>query len=438
MSPVHALLLIIAGVFLLGALGEVLFRRTGIPDVLWLVVAGIAVGPAGGLVTRRQLLVIAPYLAAVTLVVILFQGGTAIKLRDLRHSAPRSSLIAALGFGLSVAAVAGASAAVMAMGLAPRGWTALHGVLMGVILGGSSSVVIMPAMAQARVRRRLADLLNLESALTDILCVVFTGALIELLAGHRTGGASAGVQLLVSFAVGVGLGASAGLLWVLLLRLVRLEDHAYPVTLAMLLGLYVLIDRAGGSAALGIFTVAVILGNAGAIEERLGMLHPVGLDPEVRGVHQQIAFIIKTLFFVFLGAMLGPPWSLVLVGAGLALVLLAARIPAVQLGTLGTDLSRGERRLAAVSLPRGLAAGVLATLPVAAGLPATSHLPDLVFSAVITTVIVFSVGFPLAARAVRAGGSPSNSETDPALPGRAPGPPAPPTARTPLGSPAPE
>jgi hypothetical protein len=42
-----------------------------------------------------------------------------------------------------------------------------------------------------------------------------------------------------------------------------------------------------------------------------------------------------------------------------------------------------------------MAAGVLATLPVAAGVPGTSTLPVVVFASVFTTILVFAIGFPM-------------------------------------------
>jgi hypothetical protein len=42
-----------------------------------------------------------------------------------------------------------------------------------------------------------------------------------------------------------------------------------------------------------------------------------------------MAFIVKSFFFTFIGAMLGPPWGLMALGVVLANVLLAARVPAV-------------------------------------------------------------------------------------------------------------
>ncbi len=393
MTAVQVLLLGVAAILLLGAVGEVMFRRTGIPDVIWLVVAGIVLGPVGGVVSREDLTAIAPYFAAFTLVVIMFQGGVSIRIKDLAHSAARSTVLAVVGFVFTVAAVTGVSAIAIRFDMAPDGWGYLHGVLLGAILGGSSSIIVIPAMQQARVRPALRNLLGVESTVTDILCVVFAAALIRVLLGASPNGRDTGLELLASFGIAIGIGVAAGVLGVVALRLFDDPGHTYPATLAALLGLYVLIERAGGSPALGIFVTSVVIGNANDLEQRLEMPNPRGLDAGVRGFHQQMTFLIKTFFFVFLGAMLGPPWGWAALGVGLGIVLAIARVPAVLLGLLGSDLDRGERRLTLVAAPRGLAAGVLAVLPVAAGVVATTALPVVVYSAVITSIVVFSIGF---------------------------------------------
>jgi cell volume regulation protein A len=83
----------------------------------------------------------------------------------------------------------------------------------------------------------------------------------------------------------------------------------------------------------------------------------------------QMAFLIKPFFFVFIGAMLGPPWGLIAFGVLLGFALFAARLPCVHLALVGGTLSRDEKSMVTVALPRGMAAGVLATLPVSAGVP---------------------------------------------------------------------
>ncbi len=443
MNSVAVFLLAIAGIFLIGALGEIIFQRTNIPDVVWLILAGILLGPISGLVTRPQLNHIAPYFAAVTLVVVLFEGGTALKIEELSRAAPRSSLLAITGFLFATTAIAVLSMLAALVGWLPPSWTWMHGWMLGAILGGSSSIIIMPAMSQARIEPKLANLINLESAMTDALCVVGTSALIDVMVRGTTSAAGPVVSLLRSFGIGLAIGLVAGLVWLLFLRFLKNSEHAYPITLSVLLVLYVLIDRAGGSAAMGILAVAVVLGNAPSLSRKVGLAVPVELDTSVRGFHRQMAFIIKSFFFVFIGAMLGPPFSLIVLGVLLGVVLFGARIPSVYLATVASDLDPNQKRMAAVAMPRGMAAGVLATLPVAAGIKGTENLPVIVFACVFTTILVFAVGFPIVKkRALEAAGAagaqpPATPEQGPPANVRVerPGEPAPPGAPPPLAPP---
>lgn len=395
-DPVTLFLISIAAIFLIGALGEVSFQRTNIPDVIWLILAGIILGPVLGLVTTDVLNRVAPYFAALTLVVVLFEGGTALKLRELSTAAPRSSLLGFVAFILAVGALAATSMLAAWAGLIPEswGWTWVHGLLLGTILGGSSSIIIMPAMAQAKLPARLSNLVNLESALTDAFCVVGTSAIIDIMV-QGDGGLNPGVTLFKSFGIGLAIGGVTGLVWILFLRFLHSNEHAYPVTLSALLILYVVIDSAGGSAALGILTVAILLGNAPMLSKLIGLKETVALDTGVRGFHRQMAFIVKSFFFVFIGAMLGPPWGLIALGVLFGVVLLAARVPAVLVSTLGSEFSTPQKQMVTVSMPRGMAAGVLATLPMARGIPDMEQLPVLVFACVFTTILVFAVGFPV-------------------------------------------
>lgn len=400
MDSVTLFLLAIAAIFVLGAVGEMIFQKTGFPDVVLLILAGIVLGPLFGWVTRELLRQIAPYFAALTLVVVLFEGGSALKLADLKHAAPRSSALALLTFLFSVAVITLVSMGFAAVGFLPDSWTLMHGLMLGTILGGSSSIIIMPAMAAARLEPKVANLVNLESALTDAFCVVGTAAIIDILLGGVTGAAGPAVTLLRSFGIGSVIGLVTGLVWLLFLRMMQDHEHAYPITLSVLLVLYVVIDKAGGSAALGILFVALILGNAPLLSKKIGLAQEVSLDTSVRGFHRQMAFIIKSFFFVFIGAMLGPPWGLLALGLVLGGCLLLARIPGVYLALLGSGLQKEERGIVTVSLPRGMAAGVLATLPVTKGVPGTEGLPVIVFSAVFMSILIFATGFYLAKRKI--------------------------------------
>ena len=424
MDPVLLFLLSFAAIFIVGIAGEMVFAKTGVPDVIWLMLVGIIIGPVLHLVSREQLLTIGPYFGALTLVVVLFEGGSTLRLGEVAGALPRSSLLAAVGFVITVGALAGASMIAALLGLLPGTWTWLHGIVLGAMLGGSSSVVIMPALSKTKLSPRLANLITVESALTDVLCVVITVAAVNIVVTGSADAGEAGLILVRSLGVGLGFGLLVGMAWLLFLRKLSSSPHAYPATLAILLILYVVVDSLGGNAALAILAAAILVGNAPTLAPSVGLQHGTSLSDGVQDTHTQITFIIKSFFFTFIGAMLGPPWGLVAVGAVFAGVLFFARIPTVAIGAARGGYSRADKGMMGVAIPRGMAAGVLALLPHAQGVPGTANLPVVVFSAVLVSILIFAGGFPIMARRLEreaAAGHPASPDAsdapavDPAL-----------------------
>ncbi len=400
MTAASAFLVVLAGILLVGTIGELMFRRTGVPDVIWLIVTGILLGPVAGLVERDAMMGIAPLLGAVTLVVVLFDGGLHLRLADLRGALGRALVVAVLGWSAATAVVAAASMGAAWLGWLPETWGWAQAILLGAILGGSSALVIMPAVRTAGLSPPLANLLSLESSLTDVLCVVVATAGIEVALTGAADPSSVGLALGKSLGLGVGVGAVLGLASVPAFRLLRTSGYGYPVMLGALMLLYAGTEALGGSPALAVIAFAVVAGNAADIGKAMGLNESAELGTGLEGFHGQLTFLVKSFFFTFLGLMLGPPWSQIALGVALGLLLIPARFGAVWLGALGSRFSRGERRIAAVAMPRGLAAGVLAMTPLAAGVPGTESLPGIVYAAVFTSILVFAVGFPLARRSL--------------------------------------
>ena len=396
MNPELVPILMIAGLFLLGALGEIIFVRTQIPDVVWLILAGVFLN-ATGLVDPDALDKVLPVFAALTLIIVLFEGGSKLVVHQLVKTAPKASLLAVTSFLSTTLVVALLILGASAIGVFPDSWnvTILDGIMVGAILGGSTSLIIMPSMQIAKVEDKVANLVGLESAFTDALCVVVTIATIDIIVSGQADAGSAALTLTKSFGIALLIGVAAGWLWMPVLRLLRNNPHGYPVTIAFLMFLYVLVDWANGNAAIGILAFAIIVGNADALLKMVGFSvgdTPLQLDETLRAVHSQISFFIKSFFFTFIGLKLAPPWSMLLFGVVLGIALLGARILPVRLVTR-TGFSPQQQKMIMVSLPRGMAAGVLATMPFTKGIPGTKELPSMVFSAVVTSIVIFAVGF---------------------------------------------
>lgn len=388
-------LLMIGGLFLLGAVGEIIFARTQIPDVVWLILAGVVLR-ATGAVDPAQLEGVLPLFSALTLIIVLFDGGRQLVIDDLVRAAPKASALALLSFTLSTLGVALFLQLMALTGLLPESWGFFHCLMVGAMVGGSSSLIIMPSMNLAKVEGKVSNLVGLESALTDALCVVVAVVMMKIIVSGEASGSATLVELGKNFGIALGIGLLAGWGWVLMLRVLAGSPYAYPVTLTALLFLYVIADRTGGNPAMCVLTFSVIVGNADALMKRLGFKlgdQPLQLDDDVVTVHTQAAFIIKSFFFTYIGLMLAPPWSLLFLGVVVGALLLATRIPAVMLIARKPEFEGPERKMVMISLPRGMAAGVLATLPATMGIADTKDLPAMVFAAVVTSIAIFAVGF---------------------------------------------
>ncbi len=395
MNDVGLYLVMIGGLFLLGAGGEMLFPRTRVPDVVWLILAGV-LARSFGLIDPATLDGVMPLFSALTLIVVLFEGGRKIVVHELVKLAPRATALALASFLTSTLVVAIIVQLAAWTGLLSESWTFGHSLMVGAILGGTSSLIFMPSMELSRVHPKVSSLLSLESALGDALCVVVAVAMMSIVKSGESVADSAIGTLAKAFGVGLGAGVVLGWCWFPVLRFLAGNVYGYPITFAAMLFLYALVDNFGGSSAMAVLTFAVMVGNAEPLMKLVGFSlgdKPLALDDSIVTVHTQANFIVKAFFFSYIGLLLAPPWWLLLVGALIGLALLVARIPAAWLVAKPPAFTEDQRKLVIIALPRGLAAGVLATLPVQLGITGTERLPTLVFAAVVTTIALFSIGF---------------------------------------------
>lgn len=391
-------LVMIAALFLLGAVGEVIFARTQVPDVVWLILAGVVLN-ATGAVDPAILDPILPMFSALTLIIVLFDGGRQIVINDLVTAAPRAAAMALLGFVASMFGVAIVVQLAALTGLLPESWTFMHSLMVGAILGGSSSLIIMPSMLLAKVEPKVSNLVGLESALTDALCVVVAVVLMNVIHSGEASSGQAVLEFGENFGLALLIGMIAGWVWMPVLRMLSGNPYAYPVTLAALLFLYVLVDNIGGNPAMAVLTFSVVVGNAAALMRGIGFSlgdRPLALDDTVVTVHTQATFFIKSFFFTYIGLRLSPPWSLIIVGVLVGVVLYLTRIPAAKLiASKSAGFDENQEKMITIALPRGMAAGVLATLPSSEkySISGTEDLPALVFAAVVTSIVIFAYGF---------------------------------------------
>ncbi len=351
-------LLVSAVIIIIGFLGNALFERTGLPDMLFLIILGYVVGPWLRLFDPQSVAALAPYLAALALVFILFDGGMHMNIHQVISESPRAILLAVLGFLSSLLIICAFMTYLVQVPL-------LYGILFGSIFGGSSSIVVVSLARKINVSEKCSTVLTLESAITDILCIVVSLVVIGVILTGQVDFSLVARDIGVKFLIGALVGVALGLVWLFALKGVSRQSFSYMLTLAIVLFGYTASEYLGGSGALSSLIFGLILGNEKSIFRALKreQVGDVAVDGGLRRFESEIAFLIRTFFFVFLGliAMISD-LRFVFIGVILSLILLLTRFGVVTLGTLKSEL-RNEQSVMGVVLTRGLAAAVLATLP---------------------------------------------------------------------------
>ena len=166
------LLLAASVVIILGVLGEAFFKKTGIPDIAFLMILGVMIGPVIGIVQPAAVIEIVPYFAALALIIIMFDGGYNLKIGQILKTAHFSVILVILGF----AAAVGTVSVFAHYGL---GWEWLDSILLGTIVGGSSSIIVFGLVRKLRISEKAKSMLSFESALTDILSTIVAFILFE-------------------------------------------------------------------------------------------------------------------------------------------------------------------------------------------------------------------------------------------------------------------
>ena len=370
MDPLILSLLMGSIIIVVGFICNYIFEKTGFPDMLLLIILGIILGPLITLIeptfTRESLMGLAPYLAALAIIFILFDGGMKMNIYQIFSESPRAVLLATLGFTLSTLTIT--LLMMFAAKFPPR-----YALLFGTINGGSSSIAVISLAQKIKISEKTSTILSLESAMTDVLCIVVSLAVLEVIAGGNSANyADVGKMIASRFSVGAVLGVLFGVAWLAVLRKAIKLPYAYMLTVGMLLFSYALSQELGGSGALTCLLFGIVLGNEKEINRILKRERPslITVDEGLKRFEAEIAFLIRSFFFVFLGliAILPNPkgatnWNIfVPYGVIVSLLLLLVRYLAVTVATVKSEV-RVEKTIMWVVFARGLAAAVLSTFP---------------------------------------------------------------------------
>ncbi len=379
----------ILGIGLLVFVGHLLvalFKRTRVPDVLLLIGLGVLLGPYGvAWVLPEHFGLVGPVMTAVALIVILFEGGVGTSLDALARSA-----MGTLSLTLATAAATVLLIAIIASDHL-QGW--MPALIAGAILSGTSSAVVMPMIAALRLSERGRTILAMESALTDVTCIVLTVGLLdaalrgELSGAHLVGKA---VSSLVSAAL---VGLIGGIGWMAVHERLRAVPNTRLTVIAAVFVLYGVTETIGFSGGIAALAFGVTIAHWGRDNGPASLAGiPLGrLADDERNLFSEMAFLCKLMFFLYLGISLRfTDLAPFLVAGQVVLAVYAARTLMARFVLLRACTWR-DALVTSVMAPKGLAAAVIAASVMQTGVTSGELIRDLVYAVVVVSIVATSV-----------------------------------------------
>jgi len=362
--------LAIGTIIFLGFFGNLIFTRFRIPDVLILIALGMVIGPdvfgeRFNLVTYGVLDSIntfRPLILQAALVIILFDGGLSLDIRAFIESARLSAFMSIVAFFTTFVSIGATLYFIMDIDL-------LLALTMGAIVGGTSGAIVIPIVSKMRIKPQTKAMLITESIVTDVLVIVVSLSLLTVIVTGELSLTAISLDLASKFLVGALVGFSAGVLWLFVLQKLQNQPLSYMITVAalFLVAGAVELPPISSSGAVAALAFGLAIGNRQFVKRRLSSLSlTISSNVQIQQFHSEITFFVRTFFFVYLGLFFRfDTFTEIHLVAGLLMISMivlmrwGASIMAWKLGNL--SVAEGETIFA--SMPRGLAAAVLATLP---------------------------------------------------------------------------
>jgi potassium/hydrogen antiporter len=363
--------LLVVGLMIVGAfIGSLVFKRFRLPDTVFLIALGAVLGPVTHFVDINVFRAIAPLVATVAIILILFEGGLKIHWEEIAHGVASGSLMALLVFVATAILCAGVVHFVV--GVEPP-----LAILMGMALGGAGAVIVIPLIHQMGVSQRAKTIVSIEAATSDVLVVVGVVGLSTAIALGRTDPADFARNIVQTFAIGLALGIGGGWCWAYALKRFTERSYEYVLTISALFLMYALTELMHGSGALAVLAFGLVIGNSRKTQKvgqpmatkkrgRTWKYAPV-FGVELEHLHHELVFFVRAFFFVALGvvlnlAVLTTARSL-LVGLLLSIAVMIGRYWGVSILFRGRKLPAWERISISLMFPLGLAAASLSIVP---------------------------------------------------------------------------
>lgn len=361
----NSILILVSSTLFLGYISGLFYSRTRIPDIIWLLAFGIILGPVLHFFDSELFISLSPLMSIVALCIILFDAGINVDIRAIMETMHKSLALCVSTFVITVVGVG-----YLLNFLMPEEFTLLQAMLFGSMVGGTSTVTVLGILGG--LEQLISDLgdvkviLMMESVISDPLCIVTAMTFIRMIMLPGVALQEGVKNILFTFAVSSLIGFAVGLVWAQILDLLQKRPFNYIMTIATLFPTYIIAESIAGHGAgpVSALTFGLSITNYQYLMRKLGRESKVRLDKRrLREFHEEITFLIKSFFFVFIGLIVVLSKRFMLYGLLLVGVLAVIRYVTVTMVSPPLKFSRVESVLTKLIFANGLPALVMSQLP---------------------------------------------------------------------------
>jgi NhaP-type Na+/H+ or K+/H+ antiporter len=268
----------------------------------------------------------------------------------------------------------------------------LRSLMLGSIVGGTSSAVITTLSRAFHMTDRTRTILILESAFSDVYTLAIPLTLLSAYKIGRFDVAFVTGQMIAAFILAAMLGIAGAFVWSILLRRMRTLQNTVFTTPAFVFIIYGIVELLNYSGPIAALAFGITLGNIDVlgppILRNLISRRPIALNENERAFFSEAVFLLRTFFFVYIGISVRlQDWWLMALGFIVTVALFAARIPIVRL-SVPRDTPLKDAAFMATMIPKGLGAAVLASLPAQQGVEGGEIIQSVVFSIILSTTLL--------------------------------------------------
>ena len=207
-------------------------------------------------------------------------------------------------------------------------------------------------------------------------------------------------NLISSLVMASVIGLVAGSLWLYIIDKVRIYPNSQFATFAFMFIVYGIAEKLDYSGAIAALAFGIIMGNnmvVYSVMRRLNITRAsVGVVTDAeKMLYKEIVFLLKIFFFIYLGICI--PFNqmhLVLIALSIVIGIYTMR-PFVTKLLVKKRTTPYDREILSVMVPKGLAAAVLASVPIQHGLAEGGDVQTITYNIVFISIIVTSVAIPI-------------------------------------------